>query len=229
MPILVSGSIAVDHIMVFHDRFQNHIRPEKIHVLNVAFHVPEMRRSWGGCGANIAFHLKQLGEEPILVGAVGSNFEEYAAYLDAHGIAREHVAELDDAFTASCFITTDLDDNQITAFHPGAMDRAHEALIEEVHAPFEWAIVSPNGKQAMLRNARALKARGKRVVVDPGQGIPIFEPDELLEFVDGASLFIVNDYEWALVQSKTGLGEAELAARCEAVIVTLGEKGALLL
>jgi adenosine kinase len=229
MSILVSGSIAVDHIMVFRDRFQNHIQPDKIHVLNVAFHVPEMRKSWGGCGANIAFHLKRLGEEPVLLGAVGSDFEEYAAYLDAHGVSREHVAELRDTFTASCFITTDLDDNQITAFHPGAMDRAHEAPVESVRSHFDWAIVSPNGKEAMIRNARALKARGKQTVVDPGQGIPIFEPAELVEFLEGAAVFIVNDYEWALVQSKTGLGEAELAARCEAVIVTLGEKGALLI
>jgi adenosine kinase len=229
MSILVSGSIAVDHIMVFRDRFQNHIQPDKIHILNVAFHVPEMRKSWGGCGANIAVHLKQLGEEPILLGSVGSDFEEYAAYLDERGIDREHVAELSGAFTASCFITTDLDDNQITAFHPGAMDRAHEARVESVREPFEWAIVSPNGKEGMIRNARALKARGKRTVVDPGQGIPIFEPDELVEFVEGAALFIVNDYEWSLVASKTGLSEEALAARAEAVIVTLGEKGATLM
>jgi len=229
MPILVSGSIAVDHIMVFRDRFQNHIQPDKIHVLNVAFHVPEMRRSWGGCGANIAFHLKRLGEEPLLLGAVGSDFEEYAAWLDANGVGREHVAELPDTFTASCYITTDLDDNQITAFHPGAMDRAHEADVASVQTAFEWAIVSPNGKEAMVGNARALKARGKRTVVDPGQGIPIFEPGELVEFIEGSELFIVNDYEWALVQARTGLGEDELATRCGAVIVTLGEKGALLM
>jgi len=229
MPILVSGSIAVDHIMVFRDRFQNHIQPDKIHVLNVSFHVPEMRKSWGGCGANIAFHLRRLGEEPLLLGAVGSDFEEYAAYLDANGVSREHVAELRDTLTASCFITTDLDDNQITAFHPGAMDRAHEASIASVRGHFEWAIVSPNGKEAMIQNARALKARGKRTVIDPGQGIPIFEPAELLEFLEGAALFIVNDYEWALVQAKTGLSEERLAERCSAVIVTLGEKGALLL
>jgi adenosine kinase len=229
MPILVSGSIAVDHIMVFRDRFQNHIQPDKIHVLNVAFHVPEMRKTWGGCGANIAFHLKRLGEEPLLVGAVGGDFEEYAAYLDANGVDRRHVAELRDTFTASCFITTDLDDNQITAFHPGAMDRAHEAPIASVRDAFEWGIVSPNGKEAMVQNARALKARGKKLVVDPGQGIPIFEPAEMEEFIEGATLFIVNDYEWGLVQAKTGLGEDALASRCGAVIVTLGEKGARLL
>lgn len=226
MPILVSGSIAVDHIMVFRDRFHRHIQPDKIHVLNVAFHVPEMRKSWGGCGANIAFHLKQMGEEPILLGSVGSDFEEYAAYLDEHGISRQYVAELSDSFTASCFITTDLDDNQITAFHPGAMDRAHEAKIESVRDAFDWAIVSPNGKEGMIRNARSLKARGKRTIVDPGQGIPIFEPAEMLEFVENAALFIVNDYEWSLVVEKTGLSEEDLASRAEAVIVTLADKGA---
>ena len=229
MSILVSGSIAVDHIMVFRDRFQNHIQPDKIHVLNVAFHVPQLRKSWGGCGANIAFNLKQLGEEPILVGTVGKEFEEYAAWLDRHGISRAHVRELADAFTASCFITTDLDDNQITAFHPGAMDRAHEAPVEDVHESFEWGIVSPNGKEGMIRNARALKARGARAVIDPGQGIPIFAAAELVEFLTGAAIFIVNDYEWALVRTKTGLSPEEVTARAEAVIVTLGEKGARIL
>lgn len=229
MPILVSGSIAVDHIMVFRDRFKNHIQPDKIHVLNVAFHVPQMRKSWGGCGANIAFHLKQLGEQPILLGAVGAGFEEYAEWMDQHGVARDHVLELADTFTASCFITTDLDDNQITAFHPGAMDRAHEARIEDVGADFSWGIVSPNGKEAMIRNARALKARGANAVIDPGQGIPIFEPEEMTEFIDGAAIFIVNDYEWSLVLSKTGFEPADVLRRAGAVIVTRGEKGASLL
>jgi adenosine kinase len=229
MPILVSGSIAVDHIMVFRDRFQNHIQPDKIHVLNVSFHVPQLRRSWGGCGANIAFHLKQLGEEPILLGTVGSEFDEYAAWLDRHGVSRAYVRVLDDAHTACCFITTDLDDNQITAFHPGAMDRAHEAPVEAVREPFEWAIVSPNGKQGMIQNARALKARGVRTVIDPGQGIPIFEPAELREFLTGAAVFVVNDYEWSLVLAKTGLVPERVTERAGAVIVTLGEKGARIL
>jgi len=229
MPILVSGSIAVDHIMVFRDRFKNHIQPDKIHVLNVAFHVPQMRKSWGGCGANIAFHLKQLGEDPLLLGTVGNDFEEYASWLDRHGVARDHLRELSDTFTASCFITTDLDDNQITAFHPGAMDRCHEARIEDVATPFEWGIVSPNGKEGMIRNARALKARGARAVIDPGQGIPIFDSEEMVEFLEGASVFIVNDYEWSLVLSKTGLEPADVTRRTDAVIVTRGEKGASIL
>jgi adenosine kinase len=215
--------------MVFRDRFQNHIQPDKIHVLNVSFHVPQLRRSWGGCGANIAFHLKQLGEEPILLGTVGSGFDEYAAWLDRHGVSRAHVRELPDAATACCFITTDLDDNQITAFHPGAMDRAHEAPVESVREPFAWGIVSPNGKLGMLRNARALKARGARTVIDPGQGIPIFEPAELVEFLTGAAVFVVNDYEWSLVLAKTGLTPEQVTRRAEAVIVTLGEKGARIL
>jgi len=229
MSILVSGSIAVDHIMVFRDRFANHIQPEKIHVLNVAFHVPQLRRSWGGCAANIAYNLRLLGEDPILLGAVGADFDEYAAWMDRHGISRRHVAQLPDTFTASCFITTDLDDNQITAFHPGAMDRAHEARIEDVTEPLAWGIVSPNGKEAMVRNARILKERGVRTVVDPGQGIPIFEGDELARHIEGAALFVVNDYEWAMTLEKTGLDEAGVLARAEAVIVTRGEKGSLLL
>ncbi len=229
MGILVSGSIAIDHIMVFRDRFRNHIQPDKIHVLNVAFHVPQMRKSWGGCGANIAFHLNQLGAEPILLGAVGGGFEEYAEWMDQHGLARDHVLELGDTFTASCFITTDLDDNQITAFHPGAMDRCHEARIEDVSGDYGWGIVSPNGKEGMIRNARALKAGGAKAVIDPGQGIPIFEADEMKEFIEGAEIFIVNDYEWSLVLSKTGLEPADVTDRVGAVIVTRGEKGATVL
>src|SRR3990172_1021164 len=132
MSILVTGSIAVDHIMVFHDRFRNHILPDRIHTLNVAFHVPKLRKSFGGTGGNIAFALRQLGEDPLLLGTVGRDFDEYARWLDRHGVRRDGIRVLDDEFTAQAFITTDLDDNQITAFHSGAMDRAHEARLEAV-------------------------------------------------------------------------------------------------
>jgi adenosine kinase len=227
MPILVTGSIAVDHIMVFRDRFKNHILPDRIHSLNVSFHVPTLRKSFGGTGANIAYNLRQLGEDPVLLGAVGSDFGDYADWLDRQGVRRDQVRVLPDALTAQCFITTDLDDNQITAFHAGAMDRAHEAAVTQVDVPIELAIVAPNGKRAMQEHARTLKARGVPTVIDPGQGIPQFDRHELLELLDGATLYVVNDYEWSLTLEKTGLVERELAKRVEAVVVTRGELGSL--
>jgi adenosine kinase len=225
MPILVTGSIAIDHIMVFRDRFRNHILPNRIHALNVAFHVPTLRRSFGGTAGNIAFALRRLGEDPILLGAVGRDFDDYAAWLDRHGVCRTHVRCLPDELTAQCFITTDLDDNQITAFHAGAMDRAHEARLADVGEHFSLAIVAPNGKRAMQEHARELKARSVPSVIDPGQGIPLFEGRELLELLEGAAVYIVNDYEWALTLDRTGLPEAEVVKRVGAVVVTRGEAG----
>ena len=225
MSILVTGSIAVDHIMVFRDRFRNHILPDKIHTLNVAFHVPKLRKSYGGTGANIAYSLRQMGEDPVLLGAVGSDFGDYADWMDRHGIRRDYVRVLEDDLTAQCFITTDLDDNQITAFHAGAMDRSHEARLEDVREPIDLAIVAPNGKQAMQELARQLKRRGVPTVIDPGQGIPQFAPHELVELIDGASIYIVNDYEWSLTLEKTGLSAADVTKRVDVVVVTLGEQG----
>jgi adenosine kinase len=226
--ILVTGSIAIDHIMVFRDRFRNHILPDKVHLLNVAFHVPEMRKSFGGCGANIAYNLRQLGDDPILLATAGQDFAEYAAWLDRHGVRRDRVRVLDDAFTAQAFITTDLDDNQITAFHPGAMDRAHEATLDDVPEPIEIAIVSPNGKRAMQEYACSLKARGVELVVDPGQGLGQFDRDELRDLIGGAAIYVVNDYEWSLSLERSEWSEAELAERVGAIVVTLGEAGSRL-
>jgi adenosine kinase len=225
MSILVTGSIAIDHIMVFRDRFRNHILPDRIHTLNVSFHVPTLRKSFGGTGANVAFALRRLGDDPLLLGAVGSDFDEYAAWLDRHGVRRDAVRVLSDAFTAQCFITTDLDDNQITAFHSGAMDRAHEARLEDVREPIEVAIVAPNGKRAMQEYARGLKARGVPTLIDPGQGLPLFEREELVELLEGAAVYVVNDYEWSLTLEKTGLDEEEVVKRVGALVVTLGEHG----
>ena len=229
MSVLVTGSIAIDMIMVFQDRFKNHILPDQIHRLNVAFMVPELERRWGGTGANIAYNLRRLEVDPILLATVGQDFAPYGEWMDRHEISRDAIRVLDDCYTAQCFITTDLDNNQITSFHAGAMDRAHEARLDDVSRDISVAIVAPNGKQAMQEYARALKARGIPCVIDPGQGLPMFEKDELLEFLDGASVYMVNDYEWAMTLEKTGLSENEVAARVGAVIVTLGEKGSKLL
>lgn len=228
MSILVTGSVAVDHIMVFEDHFKNHILPDKVHMLNVAFFVPSMEKRWGGTGANIAYNLRVLGEDPILLAAVGSDLGPYAAWMDRHGIRRDWLLRLEDSFTAQCFITTDLDNNQITSFHPGAMARAHEARIEGVEARLSVGIVAPNGKQAMQDYARVLKRRGIPCVLDPGQGLPMFDGPELIEMIDGAAVFVVNDYEWSLTLARTGLDADGVAELVGAVVVTRGGEGSLL-
>lgn len=228
MSVLCTGSVAVDSIMVYHGRFKDVILPDKIHVLNVAFHVPELRKSFGGTAANIAFNLRLLGEDPIILATVGDDFDAYAAWLDRHDIRREWIRVLEGEATAGAYITTDLDDNQIIGFHSGAMDRAHEAKLEDVNVPFDIGIVSPNGKQAMQENARKLKARGVRTVIDPGQGLPLFDGEELVELIDGAHAYIVNDYEWSLTLEKTRCSEADVARRVDMIVVTRGEKGSIL-
>jgi adenosine kinase len=221
--------VAVDHIMVFRGRFRDVILPDRIHMLNVAFHVPELRRSFGGCAGNIAWNLRLLGDDPIVLATVGGeDFDAYAAWLDRHGIRRDHIVGIAGEATAGAYITTDLEDNQIVGFHPGAMDRAHEASLGRIREPIDLAIVSPNGKRAMQEHARGLKERGIATVIDPGQGLPLFERDELVELIDGADLYIVNDYEWSLTLSRSELSEADLARRVGAVVVTRGEKGSIL-
>lgn len=230
MPILCTGSVAIDHIMVYQGRFKDVILPDRLHVLNVSFYLPELKRSFGGTAANIAFNVKLLGEEPIVLATVGdADFAEYAAWLARHGIRRDHVCGLAGEASAGAYIMTDLDDNQIAGFHAGAMNRAHEAPVSRVKEPYDLAFVSPNGKQAMQEHARALKAAGKRVLIDPGQGLPLFDGPELLELIDGAELLFANDYEWSLVLEKTGLAESDVVARVGAAVVTLGERGSRIL
>lgn len=226
MSVLCTGSVAVDHIMVFGGRFKDVILPDKIHVLNVAFHVPELKRSFGGTAANIAFQLKILGTDPVLLATVGGDdFAAYAEWLDAHGVDRRDVRGLAGESTAGAYITTDLDDNQITGFHPGAMDRAHEATVASVNRDFGLGIVSPNGKQAMIDHAKALKEGPAQCIVDPGQGLPLFDQAELTDLLTGADLYIVNDYEWELTTQTTGLSQEEVLERVGTLIVTGGEKG----
>jgi len=225
MSVLVSGSLAIDHIMVFPDRFKHHILPDRIHILNVAFHVPTLRKTWGGTAGNIAYHLRLLGCDPLILATVGSDFTAYAEWLDRHRIRREGIRVIEDAFTAQCFITTDLDDNQIIAFHAGAMDRAHEARVENVRERISVAIVSSNAKRAMLEHARALKARGVLTMIDPSHQLPVFERSELLELIDGADVYVANDYEWSLTCERAGESEEKLAKRVGAIVVTRGAEG----
>jgi adenosine kinase len=224
MSILVCGSVAYDTIMVFRDQFKNHILPDQIHILNVAFLVPDLRREYGGCAGNIAYSLKLLGEEPLIMATVGHDFDPYERRMDQLGLSRRHVRRLEDQFTAQAFITTDIDDNQITAFHPGAMSDSHLNRIGEAEG-VRLAIVSPDGRQGMFEHARDLTSAGVPYVFDPGQGLPMFSGDDLLELLAGARCLTVNDYEARLVEQKTGMGLRELGRHVQAVVVTRGAEG----
>ncbi|MFP4560570.1 MAG: carbohydrate kinase family protein [Thiohalorhabdus sp.] len=225
MSALIAGSFAFDNILVFHDKFKNHILPDKVHILNVAFLVPSMRREFGGTAGNIAYNLKLLGGDPIAMGAVGTDFGPYAEWMDKHGISRKYVKEIPEHFTAQAFITTDEDDNQITAFHPGAMGEAHRQKVTDVSEKVEWGIVSPDGKDAMVEHSQQFKEAGIPFIFDPGQGLPMFSGEELLERVDEAEILAVNDYEWQMVQDKTGHTAEDLSKRVSTLIVTKGGEG----
>jgi adenosine kinase len=224
MRILICGSIAYDNIMVFDGRFKEHILPDKIHILNVAFLVPELRRELGGCAGNIAYNLQLLGGEPMVMATVGEDADPYVARLEALGLDTEHVRRVNATLTAQAFITTDLDDNQITAFHPGAMSFAHENRIPPGFRA-GLAIVAPDGREGMLQHARELAAAKIPFVFDPGQGLPMFTGPELLELLRLASYVAVNDYEGQLLQEKTGRALADLAREVRALVVTRGAEG----
>ncbi len=224
MSALICGSLAFDSIMVFQDHFKNHILPEKIHMLNVSFLVPELRREFGGCAGNIAYNLQLLGGKPIIMATCGVDFAPYAAHLDKLNISRTHIRAVNDSYTGQAFITTDLADNQITAFHPGAMNYSHLNHVSD--APdAKIGIVSPDGRDGMLQHAREFKAAGVPFIFDPGQGMPMFDGADLLTFVELADYVTVNDYEAELLQARTGLTLAQLATQVRALIVTRGEAG----
>ena len=204
MSILVSGSVAFDHIMVFPDRFKNHILPEKLHILNVSFNITSLKTHFGGVAGNIAYHLRLLGDDPLILATVGHDFGPYAEWLDRNQIRRHAIRVFDDIRTPQGFVTTDLDDSQIWAFYEGAIARAHEARVEDVREPLALAIVSSNGRQAMVEHARALKARGVPTLIDPSHALPILSGEELFEMIRGAAGYVVNDYEWALTLERTG-------------------------
>jgi len=220
--------MAYDTIMVFPDQFKNHILPDQIHILNVAFMVPDMRREYGGTAGNIAYNLRLLGESPCIMATVGHDFGPYAARLDELGISPRHVRRLEDQYTAQAFITTDVDDNQITAFHPGAMSFSHLNRVAEA-AGITAAIVSPAGRQGMIDHARELAEARVPFIFDPGQGLPMFSGDDLLDLIGGAAALAVNDYEARVVEQKTGRSVADLARLVGAVIVTRGAEGSTVL
>jgi len=224
MKALICGSIAFDAIMVFPDQFKNHILPDKVHMLNVSFMVPEMRREFGGCAGNIAYNLKLLGGEGVLMATVGKDFGPYADWLDDCGIGREYIKVCKDAYTAQAYITTDMDDNQITAFHPGAMELSHHNHVTQADG-VTIGIVSPDGREGMISHAAQFHEAGIPFIFDPGQGLPMYDGEDLMEFLDKATWLAVNDYEAQLMQERTGLSPHELAEHVEAVFITGGSKG----
>jgi len=224
MSALICGSFAYDTIMVFPEQFKNHILPDKVHMLNVAFLVPELRREFGGCAGNIAYNLKLLGDAPQAMGTVGSDFSPYATWMDNQGISRQHVHVKKGAYTAQAFITTDIDDNQITAFHPGAMNLSHETPISDAE-DISIAIVAPDGRDGMIQHAQQLHQAGIPFIFDPGQGLPMFDGDELLNFAKQATYIALNDYEAQLFEDRTGLTPEETAKLVDALIITRGSEG----
>lgn len=225
MSALICGSLAYDTIMVFPDQFRNHILPDKVHILNVSFLVPVMRREFGGCAGNIAYNLKLLGEEPLIMATVGHDFEPYMQWLCQNGMSREFIRILDNNYTGQAYITTDEDDNQITAFHPGAMNSSHLNSVPVGREDIGIGIVSPDGKEGMLLHAKQFSELDIPFIFDPGQGIPMFTGEELIRFLDQATWVTINDYESELLQQKTGLTLKQIAERVEALIVTLGAQG----
>ena len=227
MHTLICGSMAYDTIMVFQDQFKNHILPEQIHILNVAFLVPEMRREFGGCAGNIAYNLKLLGGSPLIMATVGEDFGPYAARLEKLGLPQQYIRHVPDSFTGQAFITTDLDDNQITAFHPGAMAFSEQLHVAEAQG-VTLGIIAPDGRSGMLQHAQEFQVAGIPFVFDPGQGLPMFNGEELLHFVEQADYVTVNDYEAKLLQDKIGKTITELAKGKRAFIITLGAQGSLI-
>lgn len=227
MHTLICGSIAYDTIMVFKDHFRNHILPEKIHILNVAFLVPDMRREFGGCSGNIAYNLQMLGGKPLIMATVGDDYPPYASRMEKLGLAQTHVCHIEGTFTAQAFITTDLADNQITAFHPGAMNHSHENHIADAKN-VSLGIVAPDGRDGMVQHAREFHDAGIPFMFDPGQGLPMFNGEELMDFIRKADYIAVNDYEGQLLHERTGHSLEALAKHVKGLVVTRGAEGSLI-
>jgi adenosine kinase len=224
---LICGSMAWDTIMVFKDKFSNHILPDKIHRLNVSFLVPGLRREFGGCAGNIAYNLKLLGDVGYPMATVGRDFGPYREWMSKQGVPADHIKVFDSEHTAQAFITTDLDDNQITAFHPGAMQQSHANKVSDAK-DVAIGIVAPDGRDGMIQHAEQFAAAKIPFIFDPGQGLPMFGGDDIKRFVDQATWVAVNDYEWELVQQKTGWTARDVTQRVKALVVTRGAQGSVI-
>jgi len=224
MSILICGSLAFDTIMTFEGRFAEQILPSQLHILNVSFLVPGLRREYGGCAGNIAYGLRQLGSPAVPLAMVGNDAQDYLARMRSLGVDTRFVGTTADNYTAQAMIMTDRDNNQITAFHPGAMSQAHQNVVPR-DAGLRLAIVSPDGRDAMLQHAQQLHDAGIPFVFDPGQGLPMFNGEELRRFIELATWVTVNDYEGKMLSDRTGLGFEAIAQQVQGLIVTLGEQG----
>lgn len=224
MKTLITGSMAYDTIMVFEDQFKNHILPDQTHILNVSFLVPGMQRFLGGCAGNMAYTLKMLGGDPQIMATVGEDFAPYTAWLAECDISDEHVTVVPSTFTGQCFITTDIDNNQINAFHPGAMNFSQQNNVADAQ-DVALGIIGPDGRDGMIQHAAQFAEANIPFIFDPGQQLPMFDADELKTFLDQATYAIFNDYESEMVFEKTGLSLEQVAEKVEALIVTRGGKG----
>ena len=225
MTSLICGSLAFDTIMSFHGRFSEALLADQLHKINVAFLVPGIRREYGGCAGNIAYNLKLLGGDPLIMATIGQDGAPYVERLKNQGISTRCIRSFDDAYTAQAFITTDADNNQITAFHPGAMGNSHHNKISEA-GDVKLAIVAPDGRDGMIEHARDCAAAKIPFIFDPGQGLPMFSGPELIDFIELATYVAVNDYEAELLTERTGLSLPEISQRVSALVVTRGEQGA---
>jgi adenosine kinase len=224
MSALICGSLAYDTIMVFPDSFRNHILPDKVHMLNVSFLVPQMRREFGGVAGNISYNLHLLGGTPYPMATVGDDFGPYMEHLESLGISTRYVKHLPGTFSPQAFITTDVEDNQITAFHPGAMMNSHLNKVADTEG-IKIGIVAPDGRLAMLQHSRDFLDAGIPHIFDPGQAITLFNGEEFRNFIEEARWVVVNDYEFQLLQERTGWSGAQIAERVEALVVTRGAEG----
>ncbi len=227
MSALICGSLAYDTIMVFPERFKDHILPDKVHILSVAFLVPEMRREFGGVAGNISYNLKMLGAEPFPMATVGDDFDPYRQRFSDLGISLQYVTQIEGQYTPQAFITTDLDDNQIAAFHPGAMAYSYRNQVKDTEG-IRLGLVGPDGKEAMLQHSEQFADRGVPHIFDPGQGMTLFNGDELKHLVDLARWVIVNDYESQLLEERTGFSSQQIAQQVDAYIVTMGADGSVI-
>jgi adenosine kinase len=216
--------MAFDTIMVFQDQFKNHLLPDKLHMINVSFLVPQLRREFGGCAGNIAYNMKLLGDTGCVMATAGQDFGSYAEWMDKLGVPRDYIRVLTDEHTGQAFITTDLDNNQITAFHPGAMGHSHLNKVSDASG-IALGIVAPDGRDGMIQHAQQFAAAGIPFIFDPGQGLPMFGGEDLRAFIEQATWVTVNEYEWSLMAERTGWSEADVAGRVAALIITHGGEG----
>ena len=224
MSVVVCGSLAYDNIMEFDGKFGDYILPDQIHILSVAFNVPRLRKEFGGCAGNIAYNLKLLGIEPIITATVGQDFDVYGSWLEKNGISKDAIKIIDNMYTAQCFITTDSNNNQLTSFHPGAMDEGHKNPISLTNN-IEMAIIAPDGKQSTIEHAEQLHEQSIPIMYDPGQGLPMFNKDEIEKIIELSDWIILNEYEANLISEITGKQLTHIARNLKAAIVTKGNKG----